>query len=225
MIWSNDPHAKGRLLQMGAPLEEAEGAVILLHGRDGSADDIMRLQPVLVDEVRNRKIAWLAPEAKNRTWYPKSFMARREDNEPYLSSALKRVESLIDMAAKAGVDAEKIVIGGFSQGACLSSEFVASHPARYGGVLVFTGGLVGPEGSKLSSTGNLKGTPALIFSGDTDPYIPWPRVEETARVLTSMGADVTLRCFPGRPHTVSPEELMLAGELVGRVFAQEPERA
>ncbi len=214
----NDPHAGGRLLQAGAPLDEAEGVVILLHGRGGSADDILSLRTVLDDKVQGRRIAWLAPEANGRTWYPNSFLAPRETNDPYLASALKRVESLVKMAAEAGIGPERIVIGGFSQGACLSTEFVASHPAHYAGLIAWTGGLVGPLGTKLNHAGDLGGMPALLLSGDPDPHVPWSRVEESAAVLSSMGAKVTLRRYPGRPHTVSHEELLLALELIGRVF-------
>jgi predicted esterase len=215
----HDPHAGGRLLQAGAPLGEAEGVVILLHGRGGSADDILSLRTVLDDKVQGRRIAWLAPEANGRTWYPNSFLAPRDTNEPYLASALKRMASLVKMAAEAGIGPERIVIGGFSQGACLSTEFVASHPAHYAGLIAWTGGLVGPLGTQLNHAGDLGGMPALLLSGDPDPHVPWSRVEESAAVLTGMGAKVTLRRYPGRAHTVSYEELLLGQELIGRAFA------
>jgi predicted esterase len=217
-----DPHADGRLLQAGAALGEADGVVILLHGRGGSAQDILNLQLALQDGVRDRKIAWLAPEANGRTWYPNSFLAPREDNEPFLSSALKRVESLVRSAAQAGIGAEKIVIGGFSQGACLSTEFVARHPERYAGLIAWTGGLIGPLGTRFAYKGNLGGMPALLLSGDPDPHVPWSRVEESAEVLWGMDAEVTLRRYPGRQHTVSQEELLLAQELVERAFSARP---
>jgi predicted esterase len=217
----NDPHAGGRLLHAGAPLGEAEGAVILLHGRGGSADDILSLKAALDEGLAGRKIAWLAPEANGRTWYPNSFLAPREVNEPYLSSALRRVDSLVRAVAKAGLGPEKIVIGGFSQGACLSTEFIASHPARYAGLIAWTGGLVGPLGARLEHAGDLGGMPALLLSGDPDPHVPWRRVEESAEVLTRMGAKVALRRYPGRPHTVSGDELRLARESIERAFLQQ----
>jgi predicted esterase len=220
----NDPHAGGRLLHAGAPLGEAEGVVILLHGRGGSAEDILKLQPVLDDGLRGRKIAWLAPEASGRTWYPNSFLAPRASNEPYLSSALRRVESLVWAAADAGVGPKRIVIGGFSQGACLSTEFVASHPAHYAGLIAWTGGLVGPLGTSLDHEGDLGGMPALLLSGDPDPHVPWSRVQESAVVLQRMGAEVELQRYPGRAHTVSYEELLLAQALLGRVFAPKAAR-
>ena len=222
MSSAQDPHADGRLLQAGAPLGEAEGVVILLHGRGGSADDILSLHAALDGEIQGRSIAWLAPEANGRTWYPNSFLAPREANEPSLTSALCRVESLVQTVLEAGVAVERIVIDGFSQGACLSTEFVASHPARYGGMIAFTGGLVGPPGSSFDYAGRLEGMPALLLSGDPDPHVPWSRVMESAAVLTRMGAKATLRRYPGRPHTVSAEELLLAAELIGRAFTGEP---
>jgi predicted esterase len=215
-----DPHADGRLLQAGTPLAEAEGVVILLHGRGGSADDILSLHKVLDGGLTERKIAWLAPEAQGRTWYPNSFLAPREANEPYLSSALRRVESLVKAAIDTGLGPEQIVIGGFSQGACLSTEFVASHPAHYAGLIAWTGGLVGPLGTQFDHAGDLSRMPALLLSGDPDPHVPWSRVEESAAVLGHMGAKVTLRRYPGRSHTVSHEELLLAQELIDRVFSQ-----
>ena len=207
-----DPHATGRMLHAGVPLAEAIGAVILLHGRGGSAEDILSLAGAIGDP----KLAYLAPEAVGQSWYPNSFLAPRSTNEPYLSSALARIESVIKLT---GMPTEKIVIAGFSQGACLSTEFVASHPARYAGLIAFTGGLIGPPGQSFAHTGNLAGTPALLLSGDPDPHIPWSRVEESAAVLKSMGAEVTSRRYPGRPHTVSAEELTLAKHLIAGSFA------
>ncbi len=207
-----DPHATGRMLHAGAPLAEAVGAVILLHGRGGSAEDILSLAGAIGDP----KLAYLAPEAVGRSWYPNSFLAPRSTNEPYLSSALARIESVLKLT---GMPTEKIVIAGFSQGACLSTEFVASHPARYAGLIAFTGGLIGPLGESFTHTGDLAGTPALLLSGDPDPHIPWSRVEESVAVLKSMGAEVTFRRYPDRPHTVSAEELTLAKQLLAGSFA------
>jgi predicted esterase len=214
-----DPHGNGLLLHAGASLASADGLVILLHGRGGSAADILSLQSALDPEIVGLNLAWLAPEADGRTWYPNSFLAPRAANEPYLSSALARVESLVREAASAGIPAERIVIAGFSQGACLTSEFVASHAARYAGMIAFTGGLVGPLGSELDHGGDLGGTPALLLSGDPDPHVPFSRVEETAAVLTRMSAQVTLKRYPGKPHSVSAVEIELAHQLVTRVYS------
>jgi predicted esterase len=185
--------------------------MVLLHGRGGSAEDILELGSAL--HLQN--VAYLAPQAAGHTWYPLSFLAPRNTNEPYLSSALAKVESVVQSLQEAGFGRERIVVGGFSQGACLATEFVASHPARYGGLVAFTGGLIGPPGSLQSSpNGELTGTPALLCSGDPDPHVPWTRVEESAAILSGMGATVTTKRYPGRPHTVTQEELELARNLL-----------
>ena len=212
---SADPHKEGRVHRFGAPLEEAAGAVILLHGRGGSAEDILSL----AEAMYNPRLAYLAPQAAGSTWYPNSFLAPRESNEPWLSSALRKVESVLELAITAGVPRERVVIGGFSQGACLSTEFIATHPARYAGLIALTGGLIGPLGSDVSHTGDLEGMPAFFGSGDPDPHVPWSRVQESADVLTAMGAKVTVRRYPGRPHTVSPEELEFGRRLLQDAFA------
>jgi phospholipase/carboxylesterase len=216
----SDPHKDGEVYRYGAPLEEADGVVILLHGRGASARDILGLAPAIdLDSSEDKRLTFLAPQAGGWEWYPQSFLAPREENEPGLTSALKKVESIVELALAAGVPREKIVIGGFSQGACLTSEFAATHPARWAGLIAFTGGLIGPLGSDVSHTGELAGTPTLLLSGDPDPHVPWSRVEETAAVLTSMGAVVTLRRYPGKPHSVNEEEIELARALVEKAFA------
>jgi predicted esterase len=185
--------------------------MVLLHGRGGSAEDILELGSAF--HLQN--VAYLAPQAAGHTWYPLSFLAPRNTNEPYLSSALAKVETVVQSLQEAGFGRERIVVGGFSQGACLATEFVASHPARYGGLVAFTGGLIGPPGSLQSSpNGELTGTPALLCSGDPDPHVPWTRIEESAAILSGMGATVTTKRYPGRPHTVTQEELELARNLL-----------
>ena len=213
-----DPHAAGKIYREGVPLEAANGAVILLHGRGRSAQDIISLAGPLGAE----RLAFLAPQATNSSWYPNSFLAQRESNEPWLSSALARVQSLVDLAVAAGIAREKIVIGGFSQGACLATEFVATHPLPYAGLIAWTGGLIGPLGADLSRPGNLAGMPVFQSSGDPDPHVPWSRVEESARILTAMGARVTTRRYPGKPHSVSREEIELASEVLALAFPEGP---
>jgi phospholipase/carboxylesterase len=212
---TNDPHAGSAVLHAGVPLRDASLAVILLHGRGASAEDILGL----ASEFQLPSIAYLAPQAAGHTWYPLSFMAPRQANEPFLSSALNKVAAVVQSAMQAGLDPSRIVIAGFSQGACLATEFVASHPARYAGLIAFTGGLIGPPGSirtdvPPSQTSALRGMPALFLSGDPDPHVPWSRVEESAAVLRAMGATVTAKRYPGRPHTITQEELGLARSLI-----------
>jgi predicted esterase len=207
----NDPHAGSAVLQDGAPLSQADLAVVLLHGRGGSAENILELSSAF----RLPNAAYLAPQAAGHSWYPLSFLAPREANEPHLSSALAKVGSVVHSLEQAGFGRERVVIAGFSQGACLATEFLASHPARYGGLIALTGGLIGPPGSlRHSSAGEFAGTPALLCSGDPDPHVPWARVEESAAILQAMGAKVTTKRYPGRPHTITQEELELARDLL-----------
>ena len=209
------PHANQPVHHVGAPLAEAKGAVVLLHGRGGSAEDILSLAQPLYREG----LAYLAPQAAGHTWYPNSFLAPREANEPRLSSALEKVGSVVADIEAAGISRDRIVIAGFSQGACLSTEFVASNPTRYAGLIAFTGGLIGPPDANLHHEGSLAGTPALFLSGDPDPHVPWQRVQASAGELERMGASVTARRHPGRSHTITAEELDLARTLIREAFA------
>jgi phospholipase/carboxylesterase len=206
----NDPHRDQPVRTKGADLTKATAAVILLHGRGASAEDIMGL----AGEMYDKRIAYLAPQAAGNEWYPSSFMAPIERNEPWLSSALAKVGTLVQQAVEAGLSRDHIFLCGFSQGACLSSEFVARNPARYGGLIAFTGGLIGPQGADLHHDGDLGGMPALFSSGDPDPHVPWSRVLESAQQFTAMGAAVKTQRYPGRPHTVFPQEIKSARDLI-----------
>ncbi len=203
---TSDPHRNQPLRQKGIPIKEAAGAVILVHGRGASASDILSL----AEELYHPALAYLAPEAAGHTWYPKSFLAPLEENEPWLSSALKKLKDTVDYALSSGITLSRIALMGFSQGACLTTEFVARHPQRYGGLIAFTGGLIGPPGTRFRYDGKLDSMRALLASGDPDPHVPWQRAQDSAQVLSRMGADVTLRRFPGLPHTISEEEIELA---------------
>ena len=209
-----DPHANQPVRHVGAPLAEAKGAVVLLHGRGGSAEDILSLAQPLYREG----VAYLAPQAAGHTWYPNSFLAPRDANEPYLSSALAKVGSVIAELEAAGIKRDRILVAGFSQGACLATEFVASNPARYAGLIAFTGGLIGLPDANLHHEGSLAGTPALLLSGDPDPHVPWQRVQASAAELERMGAVITARRYPGRPHSITAEEVDLARILVREAF-------
>jgi phospholipase/carboxylesterase len=207
---SSDPHGAQPILRAGLDVSHAQLVLVLLHGRGASAEDILSLGPSLAPDA-----AYLAPQAANYTWYPNSFLAPRVSNEPYLSSALRKVLSIVEDLKTKGVGSERIAICGFSQGACLASEFVATHPQRYAGLIAFTGGLIGPLGTDLAHSGDLAGTPAFLGSGDPDPHVPWQRVAESAEIFKAMGASVTAERYPGMPHTVSPSELKSARTLLG----------
>jgi phospholipase/carboxylesterase len=205
-----DPHRDQPVRTAGASLTQAAAAIVLLHGRGASAEDILGLAGEMYDE----RIAYLAPQAADHRWYPYSFMAPIAENEPWLSSALAKVAAVVQLAVDGGVSLERIFLCGFSQGACLSTEFIARHPARYGGLVAFTGGLIGPADADLHHAGDLAGMPALFSSGDPDPHVPWSRVLASAKQFTAMGADVKTQRYPGRPHTVLPQEIKSARELI-----------
>jgi phospholipase/carboxylesterase len=207
---TSDPHGTQALVSMGQPLSDAAGVLILLHGRGGTAEDILGLGEAIAPE----KWAMLAPQASGNSWYPYSFLAPREQNEPYLTSALGKVQAAVDTALAAGIAAEKIAIAGFSQGACLATEFVGRNPRRYAALLALTGGLIGPLGAPIKLTGDLAGTPVLFSSGDPDPHVPWARVQQSADLLQEIGGCVTIRRYPGKPHSVTGEELRNAIEVL-----------
>jgi predicted esterase len=211
---SEDPHRNQPVLQKGVPLEKATGLLILLHGRGASADDILSLWPYFSQPG----IACLAPQAASYAWYPDSFLAPVENNQPWLNSALAKIETLVQSGLDAGLTTDRIAIGGFSQGACLTTEFVATHPARYAAIIAFTGGLIGPLDSDVSHSGDLQETPVFFGSGDPDPHVPWVRVQQSADIFKGMNASVTLRRYPGKPHSVSPEELGIALEILKNAF-------
>ena len=210
-----DPHGGARIETAGAPLDDARAAVVALHGRGASARSVVNLAGELdVDDV-----AWLGPQAVGNTWYPYAFTADLSDNEPHLSSALSLVEETITRAVDAGIPRERVVVLGFSQGACLGSEFVARNATRYGGLVVFSGGLIGPDGTPRDYEGDLAGTPVFLGCGDRDPHIPVERVHETRDVLTGLGGDVTERIFDGMGHTIVREELAAARDVLESAVA------
>lgn len=199
-----------RLVSSGVALARATGAMILLHGRGGAAADILTLGAAIAPA----DYALLAPDAPQYTWYPYSFLAPRSENEPHLSKSLAAVQSALHEAVAAGIPENRIVLAGFSQGACLATEFVARTPTRYGGLLAFTGGLIGPLDEPLDLAGDLQGTPVLLSSGDPDPHIPWVRMQQSAELLKGIGGHVRLDRYPGRSHSILPAELASAKELL-----------
>lgn len=209
---SNGPHHGQPLLESGASLDDARVAMILLHGRGASARSML----TLADELSVPGVAYLAPQAARRTWYPNSFLVPVEDNEPELSSALAVVDALVARVDAAGVAPDRVVLLGFSQGACLALEYAVRHPKRFGGVVGLSGGLIGPEDADLDRAGSLDGTPVFLGCSDQDPYIPLERVQETADVLDAMDADVEKRIYPGMGHTTNEDELRATRDLLGR---------
>jgi phospholipase/carboxylesterase len=211
------PHRNQPVLERGCSLDSARGAVVLIHGRGASANDILGLAA----ELDFPGLAYLAPEAAGNTWYPYSFLAPIEKNQPWLDSALRLLGETVKRVVAAGIHRSNVGIVGFSQGACLATEFVARNAARYGGLIAFTGGLIGPPGTKFIYSGELSGTPCFLGAGDPDPHVPWQRVEESASVLSALGAAVTLRRYPGLPHTINEEEIEQAKNILRQLVAKE----
>jgi predicted esterase len=208
-----DPHAGQPTLAAGPPPEQADATLILVHGRGASAESILSLYAAL----GLGELAALAPQAAGSTWYPHSFLAPLEANQPFLDSALRRLESLTADLLARGVPGDRIALLGFSQGACLTLEFTARHPRRYSAVMGLTGGLIGPPGTPRVYPGSLHGTPLFLGASDPDPHVPFERVRETEEVLAQMGAAVELRRYPGMAHTVNEDELNACRILLQRV--------
>jgi predicted esterase len=204
------PHGGAPVVMEGKPLGQGRVVVIMVHGRGAGPKNILEIAPAL----RLTDATWLAPAASQGTWYPQSFLAPIEQNEPGITSGIAVVHGLIDEAIAAGVPSERIVLLGFSQGACLASTAAQRRPARYGAVLVFSGGLIGPPGTVWSERGSFDGTPVFLGCSDVDGHIPATRVRETAAVFERMGAAVTMKLYPGMGHLVSEDELAVAREIL-----------
>jgi phospholipase/carboxylesterase len=202
-------HSK-QVITAGTPITQAKKAFIMLHGRGAPASSIMSLS----SHLRLPDTAIMAPQATQHSWYPYSFMAPVENNEPALSSALAVIDELVNDIITQGIDKKNIYFLGFSQGACLTLEYVARHGDTYGGVIAFTGGLIGQELNTINYSGDFAGTPILITTGDPDPHVPLGRVEESVAHLKKMNADVLFKIYKGRPHTITEQELELAEQHV-----------
>jgi phospholipase/carboxylesterase len=209
------PHGARRLVA-GEPVASATSALVLLHGRGATAEDILDLGV----HLRLENTALIAPQAHEFTWYPERFLAPLERNQPWLDAALATLSSIAADLRNQGLDAERVAWLGFSQGACLVSEWCARNPARRRGIFALTGGRIGPPGTDFSvpaaAHGSLTGTPAFFGCGDPDPHIPWFRVEETAASYRELGADVTVRRYPGAPHSVNADQVAFVRQALAR---------
>lgn len=202
-------HAKN-VVSAGTPIENAAKVLIMLHGRGGSADDILSL----ANHLNVKGFALLAPQAQNNSWYPYSFMAPVSQNEPWLSSALSLLKEIVNDVTAKGISEENIYFCGFSQGACLTLEFAARNATKYAGVVAFTGGLIGERLDPKNYTGDFKDTPIFIGSSNPDPHVPVARVNETTKILKGMNASVTERIYTNMGHTITQNEIDLANKLV-----------
>jgi phospholipase/carboxylesterase len=202
-----------RIAMSGAPLGRAKAAVVMLHGRGASAASMLDFADVFAQP----EIAYLAPQAPGSTWYPYSFMAPVEQNEPALSNALAMVASAVADLAGQGFPPEVLVLLGFSQGGCLALEYAARNAQRYGGVVGLSAGLIGPPGTPRSYRGSMAGTPAFIGCSDVDFHIPLERVHESTAVLRGLGAEVTERIYPGMGHTINDDEVKQVRGILARL--------
>jgi phospholipase/carboxylesterase len=194
----------------GTPVNEAKKAIVMLHGRGASAEDIISLKKHLNLE----NMAIYAPNAANHSWYPYSFMAPVAQNQPALDSALAVIGEVVAEIEASGINADHIYFAGFSQGACLTLEYTTRNAKRYGGIIALTGGLVGQQLAEENYNGDFAGTPVFISTGDPDPHVPVSRVKESIATLERLNAFVTYAIYPGRPHTISTEEIKLVNNQI-----------
>jgi len=203
-------HTKN-IVTAGTPIEQATAAMIMLHGRGGSAEDILSL----ANHLDVKDMALFAPQATQHSWYPYGFMSPVSANQPALDSALATIDELVASIIADGIAREHIYFAGFSQGACLTLEYTSRHAGRYGGIIAFTGGLIGEQLDSNNYTGNFAGTPVLITTGNADPHVPVSRVQESAALIEKLGASVTTKIYKDRPHTIIGQEIELANHLIG----------
>ncbi|HMF99542.1 MAG TPA: dienelactone hydrolase family protein [Vicinamibacterales bacterium] len=204
-----DPHGDQPIRRRGPDPARARLVVVCVHGRGATAADILGV----ADELQLADVAYVAPEAAGRTWYPQSFLAPLDDNQPWLSSALGVLASLVETLQVNGA-ADRIALLGFSQGACLTLEFAARHARRYAAVVAFSGGVIGPDGSPREYGGSMDGTPVFLGCSDVDPHIPIERVRESVAVFRRLGAQVDERIYPRMGHTINGDEIEAARALL-----------
>ena len=212
-----DPHAGQPVVVRGVPATAARGVMVMLHGRNAGPENILELAGPLA----HPEFSYVAPAAAGGTWYPLSFLAETSRNEPFLSSALRRVETLVAELEERGVPRERLILLGFSQGGCLAAEYAVRHAGRFGGLAVLSGGLIGPPGSRWDYPGDFAGTPVLLGCSDVDAHVPAERVLESAEVFGRMGATVTRRLYPGMGHLVNADELATVRGLMDRLLSVE----
>ena len=203
------------VLRAGDALGVARAAMVMVHGRGASATSILSH----VKDLPLEGFAVVAPEAANAAWYPNRFMEPIESNEPYLGLALQWLDDLVSQLAEANIPHEKIILLGFSQGACLTTEYAARHARRFGGVVGLSGGLIGPSGTPRDYAGSFQRTPIFLGCSDSDSHIPKERVMETRDVYERMGANVTMRLYPNMDHSINADELQFVASMMKAVLS------
>jgi len=206
-----DPHRGQPIVRRGPDPAAARLTAILVHGRNASAANIL----TIADELALADVAYLAPEAAGRAWYPHSFLEPLGRNEPGLTSALDVLDGIVADLQRRGITTGRVALLGFSQGACLTLEYAARHARRYAAVVGFSGGVIGPDGTPRDYAGSMQGTPIFLGCSDVDPHIPLARVHETAAIFRRLGAPVDERIYAGMGHLVSPDEVEAVRALLG----------
>ncbi|MFN2602262.1 MAG: alpha/beta hydrolase [Gemmatimonadaceae bacterium] len=209
------PHKVQPVRTAGAKLQSATAAMIMVHGRGATAENIL----TLVHAIDTPGFVYLAPQAAGNTWYPNSFLAPIPSNEPGISAGLSAIDALMKRIGAAHIPPEKTMLLGFSQGACLSLEYAARHARRYGGIAGLSGGLIGPDGTPRDYPGSFDGTAVFLGCSDVDFHIPVERVRETGRVFERMGAVVELGLYPGMGHIVNEDEVNAVKEMMAEVIS------
>lgn len=209
----NGPHQNQQVVTGGAKISDANLAMVFIHGRGASAQSMM----MFADEFEGNDIHYRAIQADRHTWYPRSFMAPKEMNQPGIQSGLQAIFDQITALNEAGIPTEKIVLLGFSQGACLTTEFAARHPQRFGGIVGFSGGLIGEEVDLENYQGSLEQTPVFLGCSDRDPHIPQERVDLTEKVFENLGADITKKIYVGMGHTVNKDEIEQVQNIINNI--------
>ncbi len=199
----NHPHQGQPIHMAGKALDQARAAMLMVHGRGATAEDIL----TLADQLNEPDFAYLAPQAAGNTWYPNRFLVPTEENEPWLSSALTFVGDAFSQIVKAGIPSERVLLLGFSQGACLTLEFAARNARRFGGIAGLSGALIGPDDARREYTGSLADTPVFLGCSDRDFHVPKERVDQTAEVLTHLGGKVTEHLYPNHDHSINQDEI------------------
>ena len=212
---TESPHQGQPVRTAGEPLGKAKAAMLLVHGRGASAEDIL----TLTGELAQPGIAYLAPQATENTWYPNPFHAPLASNEPWLTSALASLAEVLALIGDAGIPPERTVLLGFSQGACLTLEFAARNARRYGGLVGFSGALIGPDDTPREYPGSLAGTPVFLGCSDVDPHVPKERVLQAAEALGRLGGDLTVRLYAGMDHTINQDEIGFVRGMLRKLMA------
>ncbi len=216
MTANQNIHQGQPLVVMGSPLDEAKAVMIMVHGRGASPRNILSL----ANNFHTDGFAYLAPQATGNTWYPHSFLAPLDANEPGISSGIQAIADVIKQVEGAGISAEKIMLLGFSQGACLSLEFAARNAKRYGGVVALSGGLIGPDDTSRDYEGSLEETPVFLGCSDIDFHIPLQRVHDSEIWLKALNANVDKRIYPNMGHTTNDDEFSAIQAMMVSVVAE-----